>query len=89
MANISKRRIARGAAGLALAFALVAVFTAPTRADDWHDRDWHDHEIHARDWHVGHPHPVASVVYAPPIIVAPPPPPPPTGISLIIPLNIR
>jgi len=90
----STRRAAFGkiAAGTALAFVFAMALAGPAHADDRYsrgrgdDRDWRAHETQARHWHA-HPHPVAPIVYAPPVVYAPPPPP--SGINLILPLNFR
>jgi Ni/Co efflux regulator RcnB len=88
-----------------LAVAVVAGLLAAgaARADDWNDHerhaeDWHKHHHHHHHGHAyGHDHdePVIvqepNVVYVPPVVVEPPPPPPEdnSGLSIVIPINIR
>ncbi len=67
---------------------------------EWHDEgryggdrydhdEWRRHEREAEYWHHHHPVPPPHVIYAPPTVVYAPPPPPFSGITLILPLDIR
>jgi hypothetical protein len=78
---------------LALMLGFGAALPGIAKADPDHGhRDHRAWDRHVHDtWAYRHAHPVYApgYVYAPPAVVYAPPPPPPSGISLILPINIR
>jgi hypothetical protein len=75
------------AATSALAVVLTIAVAGAAQADDWRG-----HERGARNWHVHHPGPVYTDVYAPPVIMTPPPvyaAPAAPSLNLVLPLNFH